>query len=81
MAKTEAPEHRSVFAGGKSDHKWSKGPYVKKRYRQLWNDLFDAFAEELSRSAGYQKGIAIPAKTIQALAWNLAYIAYWEISR
>lgn len=81
MAKIDAPEHRSVYAGGKSDHKWSRGPYVKKRHRQLWNDFFVSFADELCRSAGYPKGVVIPAETIQTLAWNLAYLAIWELDR
>ncbi len=79
--ETKAPESRELSGGKEQDLKWSSGPYLRKNERELWNQLYDEFVEELRTSAGYPEGVVVPAKVIHVLAWNMAYRAIWTLRR
>lgn len=62
-----------------SGRRWSSGPKVKKKDRKLWNRLYKNFYAELYTSGEYPYGALLTAPKIDVLAYNLAYIALWEM--
>ncbi len=62
-----------------SGRKWSSGPCVRKKERELWDRLYERFYAELYRSGEYPEGALMLAPQIDVLAYNLTYEAIWEL--
>lgn len=63
-------------AGGKS---WATGPHARKGERNLWNDLYRRFSDELTLLATCGNNPAMAADQINTYAWNMAYCAIWTL--
>lgn len=67
------------MARNASGRKWSSGPYVRKSERKRWDRFYKNFVEELKHSRNYPEGAALLTRQIDVLAYNLAYLAIWEL--
>lgn len=62
-----------------SGRAWGSGPYVRVDEREMWDEFYRQFADELRLSKDYPQGATLTDQQIDVLAYNCAYRAIWAL--